>query len=435
MGAGLAGLTAAHDLRDAGWDVAVLEARERVGGRAFTIRAPFTGGLHAEAGGESIDDNHDAIQAQLVKFGLHTDARLADRDTTGTTYVRGRRRPVAEYASGRGGRVLADYDRYYAAVDALGRDVDPEHPDRAAHAERLDHRSLAGFIDDLHLVPEARFLVDIAETSEYATEPRNLSLLFVAQQSAVVQDVPDSAVETKRIAGGSDTLPRAMAAALGGAVRLGATVRRIESHADHVTVVGSDGRIDAAHVVLALPPRPLRTIRFVPELPAAVRTVIDGLELGPAVKVMTQYRERFWKAGGASGLVITDLPFHVGWDATDSVPATDGIFTTFTTGASAIDLGDRSDRARIAAIHRQVGRVYPEAAALQLGATTKAWRNDRLTGGGYAAWRPGEFLGAWTRLRSAVGRVHFAGEHTEALAGYMESAVRSGHRVAATIVG
>src|SRR5690349_2096541 len=63
VGAGLAGLTAAVDLRDAGWDVVVLEARSRVGGRVHTLRDPFTSGLHAEGGGESIDDNHGAIQA------------------------------------------------------------------------------------------------------------------------------------------------------------------------------------------------------------------------------------------------------------------------------------------------------------------------------------------------------------------------------------
>ena len=62
-----------------------------------------------------------------------------------------------------------------------------------------------------------------------------------------------------------------------------------------------------------------------------------------------------------------------------------------------------------------------------------AWPNEQYTGGGYAAYRPGQMTRFWEVLRHPIGRIRFAGEHTESLAGYMESAVRSGHRVAAAI--
>ena len=441
VGAGLAGLTAAHDLRGAGWEVLVLEARDRVGGRVRTFHEPFTDEFHAEAGGESIDDNHTALRALVAKFGLRTEARRADRDTTATIFVHGRRRAAADYVSGRGGKVYDDYNRYYAAVDKLGDGIDPNRPDRARRAEQLDRRSLADFIGGLRLLPEARFIVERAETAAYATEPKNLSLLFVAQQSAVVRGVPATAVETMRIRGGNDGLPRAMASALGTVVHLGIEVRRIETHHDHVRVSTATGRFDGAHVVVALPPPPLRRIQFSPTLPITARRVIANLELGPAVKVATQYAERFWTSGGASGLIVTDQPFHIAWEATDSITpdrlvAGPGILSTFTTGRDAIALSERADRSRIAEVHREVARIYPEAVGIATTPTasaTKAWRNDRWTGGGYAFWRPGQFLDGWDALRRSYGRVHFAGEHTEALAGYMESAVRSGHRVAATI--
>ena len=199
----------------------MLEARDRVGGRVHTVAAPFKDGLHAEGGGESIDDNHDAIQGLLARYGLATERRLADRDATATVFAGAGALTAAAFAARRSGRVLADYDRFYDETAALGVGIDPEHPDDAPRAEELDRASLADFLDDLHLVPEARFLVEAAETGEYAADPRDVSLLFHAQQAAAVAGVPDSAVETMRISGGNSRLPEAMAAALGDALVTG----------------------------------------------------------------------------------------------------------------------------------------------------------------------------------------------------------------------
>ncbi len=222
----------------------MLEARTRVGGRVRTVDAPFTDGLHAESGGESIDDNHDQIQALIARFGLHTDRRLANRDANGLAYYRGRRAPAAKFLTG-DPAVFADYNRFYDESAKLARGIDPEHPERASNAEQLDRRSLADFIDGLHLDPRARFIVDSAETGEYANDPSNVSLLFYAQQEAVVVDVPDSAVETMRIAGGNSMLTRAMAAELGDAVVLGVPVRSVDRGHDFVTVARGIGTTPA----------------------------------------------------------------------------------------------------------------------------------------------------------------------------------------------
>ena len=61
------------------------------------------------------------------------------------------------------------------------------------------------------------------------------------------------------------------------------------------------------------------------------------------------------------------------------------------------------------------------------------WAHERYTGGGYAVYQPGQMAAFWPVLREGVGRIRFAGEHTESLAGYMESAIRSGHRVAKSL--
>ena len=77
--------------------------------------------------------------------------------------------------------------------------------------------------------------------------------------------------------------------------------------------------------------------------------------------------------------------------------------------------------------------MFPEARGHAVQSATMAWPNEPYTGGGYAAYQPRQMTKFWEVLRQPLGRIRFAGEHTESLAGYMESAVRSGHRVAAAI--
>lgn len=434
VGAGLAGLTVALDLRRTGWDVVVLEARRRVGGRVLTERGRFRAGQHAELGGESIDDNHHAIRALVAEYGLHTAARPPGRDERATVYRHGRRGGAAAYVARRGGRVLEDYDRYYASIDRLGALVaDPARPESTPHAARYDGRSLADHLDALRLVPEARWLVEREETAEYAIDPRSLSLLFVMQQAAVVADVPDSAVETMRIAEGNDALPAAMAAALGGAVRLGAPVTRVEVRPEHVRVHTAHDAVDCAHVVLAVPPPVARRIEFVPALPHTAAAALHHVDLGPAVKVLQQYPERFWRGDDASGVVVAGLPFSIAWDATDSVPGPEGILTTFTTGRRGAAFARLDASTRTRAVNRQLVEVFGPIATSPLATATEAWPDERYTRGGYAFFAPGRFLATWPVLHASHRRLHFAGEHTETLAGYMESAVRSGHRVARRI--
>ena len=165
--------------------------------------------------------------------------------------------------------------------------------------------------------------------------------------------------------------------------------------------------------------------------------MIAELDLGHALKVSTQYDQRFWLSEGLSGFTVADLPFGIGWDATDSMPGSTqraGVLTQFVTGNAAKSGAALADRARISSFQQQLDLVYPEGRRQKSGiATTMAWAHEPYTRGGYAVYGPGQMTRFWPILRQAQGSIWFAGEHTEALAGYMESAVRSGHRVAAAI--
>jgi monoamine oxidase len=441
VGGGLAGLSAAVGLRDAHWDVVVLEARDRVGGRVHTVYEPFTDDLHVEAGGESIDDNHDHVQALARHYNLALSHRPADKLEAAAFYRAGRRSVLSEVGNA-DPEALAGYLAFGNALATMAGNLDPAHPERASEAEEWDQQSLADFAATQRFDANAMLLVQSEYRGNYNAELDQVSLLFVLQQSVVDETLSESGVETMRIAAGNSTLPEAMARDLGSSVRLNSPVTGIEQQPWGVRVhfgsgSGANSIVDAARLVLAVPPPVLRSVTFDPPLSAGLRAMIAELDLGTALKVSTQYDKRFWLSEGLSGFTITDLPFGVGWDATDSIAGSAdsaGVLTQFVTGSSAQQGATLRDEARIQWFQRQLDVVYPEGRADRSTiATTMAWANEPYTRGGYAVYAPGQMTRFWPLLREPYGPIWFAGEHTETLAGYMESAVRSGQRVATAI--
>jgi len=439
VGAGLSGLTTALALRSRGWDVTVLEARDRVGGRVHTLYHPFSGGIHVEAGGESIDANHVQIKALARHYGLALADRPADKLEHAAFWSGGTRGMLGTEASA-DPEMLSGYARFALGLQTLAGDLDPDHPETAADAATWDAQSLQDYADTVPLDPRAALLVQSDYRGNFNAQFDQVSLLFALQQAVADSALPESGVEIQRIAAGNSALPQAMAADLGSAVRLGSPVTRIEQRPWGVRVhAGPAGSapVDGARLVLAAPPPALRGITFDPPLPTDAAAMLAELDLGHALKVSTEYRSRFWLPEGLSGFTVTDLPFGIAWASTDSAPGgadRPGVLTQFVTGDAARAGAALSDAERISSFQQQLSTVYPEGDSDRTGvATTMAWANERWTGGGYAVFAPGQMTRFWPVLRRAHGPVWFAGEHTETLIGYMESAVRSGHRVAAAI--
>ncbi len=167
----------------------MLEARHRVGGRVRTVYAPFTDGLHAESGGESIDDNHDQIQAMVTRFGLHTERRLTNRDANSRIYFRGRSSPAATFLASDPARARRLRPLLHRELQARRRDRPrpsgagrEREPGSIARASRTTSTASVS----IHAPASSS---TTAETGEYASDPRNVSLLFYAQQEAVANDV------------------------------------------------------------------------------------------------------------------------------------------------------------------------------------------------------------------------------------------------------
>ena len=427
VGAGLAGLVCAYELERAGWQVVVLEARDRIGGRVFTVRAPFGAGQHAEGGGEYVGPTHRMLIGYARRLGL----ALEQTSTApgGVVYLDGRRRSYRAVATP---EVQLEIDRFWGRVDALARPIDAFDP--VARSAALDFHSAAWLLDRLSLEPIARALLEHSLRDAFSVEPYNISLLFLAQQAKLGSRLMQSRPLDYhyRIRGGNDRLPRALADSLAD-VRLEAAARRIELASGGVQVSTRDEALAADVCVLAAPLPAVRAlIEFVPDLPPVVRAALEQLRYGHGTKTMLQYERRFWNAA-RSGNIVTDLTFRTAWEATDQQRGKPGVLTAYTTGRNGILYGTVADGTRILLAADEIDDVYPGTRTLVDVGYTVSWHTERASGGTHAAYAPGQVTHFWRTLRQPVGRLHLAGEHTDAYVGTMEGAVRSGRRVASAI--
>jgi monoamine oxidase len=436
IGAGLAGLSAAYDLHRAGWNVTVLEARDRVGGRVYSVRS-FSNGLVAEGGGEFIEDRHTRMLAYAKQFNLKL-------GRVGTWQRQDKDWGAFEGKSGQlsdekiwGTNLLPEIEKMWEAVAELGNYVsDPNRPQSSREAERLDTQSAFDWINalDAHPLAKSYFIQHIR--SEYTAEPECFSLLDLARNSAMYYRTTERHLNW-RVVGGNDRIPRALADALPD-VRMNAIVTSIRILPDEVAVTykqdDSQLTIHSDLAILAIPLTTARLIDFNSSLPPVHQRMVNEVSYGAVTKVMIQYRKRFWDQTGWNGRLTADSPIVITWLATSHLESEEGIITAYTGGGPGARLAALSDEARIQLAVGEIEKVFPGSSDLIEHTATIAWSNEPFTRGSYMALAPGEVTAHWQTLFQPAGRLFFAGEHATAFQGYMEGAVESGQRVAASIL-
>jgi monoamine oxidase len=437
IGAGLAGLSAAYDLQRAGWKVTVLEARDRVGGRVHSVRR-FSNGLVAEGGGEFIDETHTRMLAYAEQFNLKL-GRVGSWQGEDKDWASfgGKAGPMSS-AELWGTNLHEEVEKIWLALAELGELVpDPHQPQAARGAEYLDTKSTADWIHSLDVHPLAKqdFIQHIR--AEYTCEPERHSLLDLARNASMYYSTIARNMNY-RVIGGNDLIPRALAAALTD-VRLNVPVSSMQSLPNEVMVTYKQGdsyeTISSAFAILAIPLTTARLIEFNPPLPEAHRRMVDELSYGSVTKVLIEYRKRFWDEQRWNGRLVTDAPIVYTWHATSHVEHEHGILTVYTGGDPGARLAALTDNERIRVAVAEIEKIFPGSSDLIECTATMAWPNEPYTRGSYAALAPGEVTAHWKTLFEPAGRLFFAGEHASAIQGFMEGAVESGQRAAATIIG
>jgi monoamine oxidase len=239
-----------------------------------------------------------------------------------------------------------------------------------------------------------------------------------------------------RIPGGMDRLPRAMADALGERVRYSSPVVSVKQSGDRVTVVAVENGRERAfagdYMIWAAPLPPLGRVSFDPPLSAGKRRSIEEAYFSAVTRVAVEVKSRFWQASGLSGYGTTDDPMEL-WHTTFDRPGPDGMLVAYFKHDGAREIAALAPDARARNGIERIARVLPGLESHVVASTVKVWAEDPWAGGAYLQFLPGQLYELKPHFGSPEGRVHFAGDHTSHLPGWMQGALASGHRAAEEI--
>ncbi|MEL6222955.1 MAG: NAD(P)/FAD-dependent oxidoreductase [Cyanobacteria bacterium J06626_14] len=448
VGAGLAGLTVAYRLQQAGVPVEVIEARNTVGGRVRTtsvsLDIPASGQssqtLSVEMGGEKINSDHAYIQALASELDLELIDLLETQQglTEETFFFEGRKVPMSQ--------LVQDFMPIASRIDADLEAIEnfESYDVFDPPTVELDNISLAGYLDQIPSDATMRNIIKVAYTAEYGLDSEEqscLNLLWYIGTEPGEFSIFGSSDERYHIKGGNELLPQTLARSLDASILTGTVLEAIREQADgryKVTMRTSINSHERMYerVVLALPFSALRDVAMVMDLPIAKRLAIADLENATNAKLITAYRDRTWvNRYNSTAAMFTDTGFQNAWESSQGTysEGTASLVTNFAGGRHGIDIERIAPQASAQDFVAQFDQIFPGVADSHYTrqAIRSTWNRDPYSKGSYSCYKVGD----WTRFYNApaerVGNLFFIGEHCSwEYAGYMEGACETGELAA-----
>jgi monoamine oxidase len=434
VGAGLAGTHCALRLRQAGLDVTLFEASDRIGGRTFSSSTALSSGQVIELGGELINSDHTVMRRLAQEFGLVLDDRHAL-----TAGLHAERIVI-------GGRTVTE-EHLVEAWRPIGRRM--RRDVRRMSEEALDQLSIAEWLDSCDdLDPTLRAMIDIGYTAEFGVEIEAQTLLNLRYLIDFSRGrhfrLLGSSDERFHTHAGNDSVANALAQALDRPVQTGHWLRRVEPRAGggYQLTFDRDGSTIEHHadlVVLAIPQTTLRDVELaLPEFPEDKRRSIDEVNYGRNSKLMSLYSTRYWATEHQSaGTLYADNGLGTGWDSSVGQPGAHGVWTNYVGGplSDAIGSGTPQEQweGRLLPLLEQ---AMPGAQAAYAGECVRFhWPGTPTARGSWLVYGPGQMSEFWGCEGRPVGNVFFCGEHTSLeYQGYMEGAAETGLRAAVEVI-
>jgi len=431
VGAGLSGLTAADQLTQAGYDVVVLEGRDRIGGR---ILSTTVAGVQVDAGATWVAPHHTEVRELAHRLGCEFVPQFDSGK--GIVSFNGRRR--IESATALAPWVTLDITRILTALqkfaDAMPISSSWDYPEAAW----LDSQSLGEWLTAKWALEGTRKFLTMFSLVQWGAPPGDVSLFNVVRYIKTLGGVDlmlkvEGGDQQDRVLGTTHAMVDKLAKGLGSRVVVGSPVERINTTANSAVVETADHAIEARFVIVTASPTHRSTIEFKPPLPDQHYGLSRSWRLGALSKAFVAYDTPFWRAEGLSGSSMSDdstvfLTFDV-----SPRPNGPGILMVFcdARGFDGFDFERRRENVTARLVH-----LFGNHANQSIDYTDFSWGNDVFAAGGP---NPAVAPKAWTlfgrHLREPIGPLHWAGSETaDETSGSMNGAILSGQRAAEEVL-